>query len=175
MGGPILPEERCRTDRALMGARVDYLVATEKETELEALLAAPSDVFDDALRAASRGAMQGKLGRRAAAERAFVDAIETGGRMDLAMPFVAREAERIGATDVAVRALRRWMEVPGSALPAGRRLTELLETLLDVREKAAGAIVLGANGRREAARQMIRSIPKAQLKLQMEQLLRPFL
>lgn len=263
LAGPILPEERCRTNRALMGARVDYLVATEKETELEALLAAPSDVFDDALRAASRGAMQGKLGRRAAAERAFVDAIEASGRMDLAMPFVAREAERIGATDVAVRALRRWMEVPGSAMPAGRRLTELLDTLpdmigrrdalrrlnelvpaedwviqelvwaelftdgnfdwarrecdrwqkqrptdlsgrmaaalglwrsgdavgalalmesgaldpdtMDVREKAAGAIVLGANGRREAARQMIRSIPKAQLKLQMEQLLRPFL
>ena len=263
LAGPILPEERCRTNRALMGARVDFLVATEKEAELEALLATPSDVFDDALRAASRGAMQGKLGRKAAAERAFVDAIETGGRMDLAMPFVAREAERIGATDVAVRALRRWMEVTGSAMPAGRRLAELLETLpdmigrrdalrrlnelvpaeewviqelvwaelftdgnfdwarrecdrwqkqrpedrsgrmagalgkwragdavgalalmesgpldpdtMDVREKAAGAIVLGANGRREAARQMIRSIPKAQLKLQMEQLLRPFL
>jgi tetratricopeptide (TPR) repeat protein len=263
LAGPILPEERCRTNRALMGARVDHLVATEKEAELEALLAAPSEVFDDAMRAASRGAMQGKLGRKAAAERAFVDAIETGGRMDLAMPFVAQEALRIGATNVAVRALRRWMEVPGSAMPAGRRLAELLDTLpdlvqrrdalrrlnelvpaeewviqelvwaelftdgnfdwarrecdrwqkqrpedrsgrmagalgkwragdsvgalalmesgpldpetMDVREKAAGAIVLGANGRREAARQMIRSIPKAQLKLQMEQLLRPFL
>ncbi len=46
---------------------------------------------------------------------------------------------------------------------------------MDVREKAAGAIVLGANGQREAARQMIRAIPKAQLNLKTEQLLRPFL
>jgi tetratricopeptide (TPR) repeat protein len=261
--GRFLPVERCRTNLSLMGVFVDHLVAARREEDLEALIGSRDTVLDSAMGLAARGAMQARLGRRSEAERAFRDAMAAGGRRHLVLPYVAREAIRAGAREVAAEALNEWMYLPGGAATAGRRLVQLLENqpdmeasrealrrlngllpsedwvtaelgwtelftggnfdwarheferlhrqwpadpslrvalalsrwrdgdavaalklleperldpaAMDARQKAACAVILGANGQREAARAWLRGIPRERIRVQMQQLLEPLM
>lgn len=135
LSGRLLPVERCRTNLALLGLRLDYLVEGRHLDELIGVLDDEGNLLDAASRAATRGAALARLGRLLEAEYQFLEAMERPGRMPWVLPYIAREAERAGLTGVMAKALRRWMEVPGAAMGAGRRLLDLLGKRRDMVEE----------------------------------------
>ena len=259
--GSLLPLARCRTNLALMGAHVDYLLATRQEGVLEAMVQSGDTVLDSAMGLAARGAMRARLGDTVGAEAFFRGALAAGGRRDLVLPFVAREAVRAELRPLALEAVGLWMYLPGEAAAAGRMLVQIvgrhpdlttpreqLRQLLgllpaeewvvielgwvelltngilpwateqferlhrqwpedasvqaalalarlrrgnpalalealhagaldpdsgDHRRQIATAVVLAANGQREAARRMIRSVPASGLQPELEALVQP--
>lgn len=258
----LLSADRCRTNLALLGARVDCLLAAEEFVALRAMAEDRGSGLDAAMGAAALGAVLGREGKVVEAEGAFEEAMAVGGRQDLVLPFVVREAFGCGAEKVAVRALLRWMERPGAAGLAGRRLVEWIGRIrdlevprdalrrlhgllpgedwvaaelawvelltegqvgwalhefermqrrwpedvgirvgvafglwrngdgagaqhvlvrgglevesLDVRQRMAAAVVLGAAGQREAARRMVRGLDRGRVPVQMEVLLEAY-
>lgn len=135
LSGRLLPVERCRTNLVLLGLRLDYLVEGRHLDELIGVLDDEGNLLDAASRAATRGAALARLGRLLEAEYQFLEAMERPGRMPWVLPYIAREAERAGLRGVTAKALRRWMEVPGGAMGAGRRLLELLGKRQDMVEE----------------------------------------
>jgi tetratricopeptide (TPR) repeat protein len=126
--GPFLPSDRCRTNLLLMAGQLDYLVSTGRDEQLRRVLDDPGSVLDPGMRSAAEGALAARRGRREEAERAFRGALDSGAtRIHLIAPFVAREAERHGFTEVAVQALQIGMDAPGRALANGRQILRLLE------------------------------------------------
>jgi hypothetical protein len=244
-----------------MGAHVDYLLATRQEGVLEAMVQSGDTVLDSAMGLAARGAMRARLGDTVGAEAFFRGALAAGGRRDLVLPFVAREAVRAELRPLALEAVGLWMYLPGEAAAAGRMLVQIvgrhpdlttpreqLRQLLgllpaeewvvielgwvelltngilpwateqferlhrqwpedasvqaalalarlrggnpalalealhagaldpdsgDQRRQIATAVVLAANGQREAARRMIRSVPASGLQPELEALVQP--
>jgi thioredoxin-like negative regulator of GroEL len=259
--GGLLALERCRTNLPLMGAHVDYLVATRQAAALEALVGSGRSVLDPAMGLAARGALRVRQGDVRGAEEAFLAAMKEPGRRDLVLPYVAREAMRAGLQTLALEAVGEWMQIPGHAAAAGRHLIELAEQLpglgmsrellrqlagalpreewvivesgwvelltngncqwaaeqferlhalvpgepslgaalalarwrqgdptgalalleagaldpdsMDARRRVACAVVLEANGQREAARRIIRSLPAGSLQSELEALVQP--
>lgn len=130
-----LPADRCRTNFPLMAARLDYLIGTGQDQELQRVVSDLDNVLDPGTRAAAQGALAARRGRRDEAERAFLGALNgAGARAKLVAPFVAREAERHGFNAVAVQALQMQMGTPGAGLDATRRILRLLKTEPDLQE-----------------------------------------
>ncbi len=130
-----LPPERCRTNFALMAARLDFLMGMGRDEEFLQAVFDPANVLDSGTRAAAQGTLAARQGRRDEAERAFRGALdEAGARSHLVAPLVAREAERHGFNAVAVQALQLQMKTPGAGLEAARRILRLLRTEPDLRE-----------------------------------------
>jgi thioredoxin-like negative regulator of GroEL len=146
--GNLLGLERCRTNLPLMGAHVDFLVATRQEAALEALVGSGGSVLDPAMGLAARGAMCVAQRNVPGAEEAFRAALQKPGRRDLVLPYVAREAMRAGLPTMALETVGEWMQIPGHAAAAGRRLIELGEQLPD----------LGMS--RELLRQLVGALPR---------------
>jgi tetratricopeptide (TPR) repeat protein len=130
--GPLLGLERCRTNLPLMGAHVDFLVATRQAAALDSLLDSGGSVLDPAMALAARGAMRVRLGDASGAEDAFRAALKQPGRRDLVLPYVVREAMRAGLRPLALEAAGEWMQIPGNAAIAGRRVIELSEQFPDL-------------------------------------------
>lgn len=135
LSGFHLPVARCRTNFPLMAARLDYLIGTGGDQELEQVISDLDNVLDPGTRAAVQGSLAAKRGRLDEAEVAFRGALNgAGSRSDVVASFVAREAERYGMNGIAVQALQSQMDRLGAGLEAARRILRVLRTEPDLHE-----------------------------------------